>query len=294
MLIIDEVEMALHPRAQVKLLTYLITQADLKHFTVIFSTHSVTLLKAIDHSKIIYLENDGNGVICPIYGCFPTYALGNIASKEEALPDAVAYVEDLFARDILSAMFDKRINEKFVNPSLRPTVKVLPVGGFKEVVAFMGQNRAVLPDHCGQHSFLDADVSAETLQQWQANGNHARLRDFQRFQDQIHFLPWTPEVGIRELIRTRRNDFQMALRERFSDNQIHLNDPQFTRLPAANESERRAAKRSVDALLNYLCARTGRDWDWTREEVCRQFVEFEYAGLRQEMIPILDATFRPN
>lgn len=142
MLIVDELEMALHPRAQVKLLRYLEEQARAKSLTIIFSTHSVTLLKTIDRRRIIYLDKQDNGEIKPIYGCYPTYAIGNIASDEETLPDLMLYVEDVFARDMLSAFFEKFADQRFDDPTARPTAKIVPVGGFQEVVAFLDRNRA--------------------------------------------------------------------------------------------------------------------------------------------------------
>ena len=138
--------MALHPRAQVNLLKYLEIESKRKYLTVIFSTHSVTLLKSINKNNIIYLENDGTGNINPIYGCFPTFAIGNIASSEENLPDAVVYVEDEVARSKTVPLLRLFFNEKNADPTTHPVVKVLPIGGFDAVVSFMGQNRAILPD----------------------------------------------------------------------------------------------------------------------------------------------------
>jgi energy-coupling factor transporter ATP-binding protein EcfA2 len=173
MIIVDELEMALHPRAQVKLLRYLEDQARAKSLTVIFFMHSVTLLKTIDRQRIIYLEKQDDGEIKPIYGCFPTYAIGNIASEEETLPDIMLYVEDLFAREVLTAFFVKFADQRFSDPTERPTAKIVPVGGFKEVVAFLERNRSVLPERVVQKAVLDEDVSTEVLTQWGQNENYA-------------------------------------------------------------------------------------------------------------------------
>jgi energy-coupling factor transporter ATP-binding protein EcfA2 len=173
MIIVDELEMALHPRAQVKLLHYLEEQARVKSLTVIFSTHSLTLLKSINRRRIIYLEKQDDGEIKPIVGCFPTYAIGNIASDEETLPDIVLYVEDVFARDALTAFFEKFADEHFSDPTARPTTKIVPVGPFSAVVAFLERNRSVLPDQVTQKAVLDNDIATDTIASWQRNNDHA-------------------------------------------------------------------------------------------------------------------------
>lgn len=224
MIIVDELEMALHPRAQVKLLRYLEEQARTKSLTVIFSTHSVTLLKTIDHRQIIYLEKLENGETKSIFGCYPTYAIGNIAAEEETLPDIMLYVEDVFARDVLTAFCEMFVNDKFRDPTERPTIKIIPVGGFQEVVAFLDRNRAVLPNRVTQKAVLDEDVSSETLKDWRSRGNHAQLAKFERLQDDIKFLPFTPEVGLMNYIAQNMAAIEQNLRIRCGDNQLRIGD----------------------------------------------------------------------
>lgn len=284
MLIVDELEMALHPKAQIRLLDYLTDQARLKQLTVIFSTHSVTLLKAIDRRKIIYLERQIDGEIKPVYGCFPTYAIGNIAAEEETLPDIVLYVEDLFAKDTVSAFFDQFSNERYQDPSIRPTVKVLPIGGFKEVVAFLDQNRAVLPDRCRQHAVLDGDVAQETLVAWRAS-NNPRLARFQRLSQQISHLPWTPEVGMMSFFAGHLDQVQQGLRRRFADNQIRIADSVRRYDDSLRGSAlRRSAKDAVESLATYLCQKTGRSPEFVQDELCREFASLAWQQYRADII----------
>src|SRR5690606_4739095 len=114
--------------------------------------------------------------------------------------DLMLYVEDVFAREIVTAFFEKFADERFEDPTARPTAKTVPVGGFKEVAAFLERNRSVLPAHVVQKAILDQDVSTETLVTWRANDKHAQLAKFQRLQDDIKYLPFTPEVGLLEHI----------------------------------------------------------------------------------------------
>lgn len=269
MIIIDELEMALHPRAQVNLLRHLQEQATEKSLTVIFSTHSVTLLKSIDRRHIIYLDKQSDGEVNVVVGCFPTYAMGNIASDEETLPDVMLYVEDLFARDMVTAFFEKFSNELVPDPTARPSTKIVPVGGFVEVMAFLQRNQSVLPNTVVQRAVLDGDVATESLVGWRANKNHTQLAKYQRQERNINFLPFTPEVGLITHIAAEVGAFEAELRRRCHDNQIRITqiiggyDQTLTGAP-----QRREAKRITNELLAYLERKTQRSEEVVREQLC--------------------------
>lgn len=287
MIIVDELEMALHPRAQVNLLRFLENEARNKSLTIIFSTHSVTLLKSVDRRRIIYLEKQDSGEVKPIYGCFPTYALGNIASDEETLPDILLYVEDTFARDALTAFFEMFADEQFDDPTQRPTVKAVPVGGFKEVISFLERNRSVMPQHVVQIAVLDDDVRTETLVQWAANNNHAQLEKFQRLARNISYLPFTPEVGLITFILENQTVFEQALRLRFSDNQIRVGQilAEYDSTLIGPE-QRRAAKSTVRSMLEYIEQRSQSSPDAVRERVCGVFANTSWQTNRPEFMQL--------
>lgn len=272
MIIVDELEMALHPRAQVNLLRYLEAQAATKSLTIIFSTHSVTLLKSIDRRRIIYLEKQDDGETKTIVGCFPTYAIGNIASEEETLPDIMLYVEDLFARDMLTAFFQKFANERIPDPTARPTTKIVPVGPFTSVVAFLERNRAVLPPGIVQKAVLDGDVANETLINWRRNNTHTQLAKFQRQEEDIKYLPFTPEVALIEYAVANKNRFETALRQRCNDHQIRIGDIlQGYDLTLQGGEQRRSAKLFTDNIIAYLERKTQKSEDMVREQLCEVF-----------------------
>jgi len=287
MIIVDELEMALHPRAQVKLLRYLEDQAQAKSLTIIFSTHSVTLLKTIDRRHIIYLDKQDNGEVNPIYGCYPTYAIGNIASEEETLPDLMLYVEDVFARDMLSAFFEKFADERFDDPTARPTAKMVPVGGFQEVVAFLDRNRSVLPDHVTQKAVLDDDVSSETLAHWRQQNNHAQLAKFQRLQNDIKFLPFTPEVGLMNHIAANLQAFEQGLRQRCADNQLRIGEIVGRYNTTLQGGQlRNDAKTATRDLMEYVEQRTARSTDIVREQLCGVFVNLAWGEFRADFFQL--------
>ncbi len=288
MIIVDELEMALHPRAQVKLLRYLEDQARVKSLTVIFSTHSVTLLKTIDRRRIIYLEKQDDGEIKPIVGCFPTYAIGNIASDEETLPDIMLYVEDVFARDVLTAFFEKFSDTMFPDPTARPTTKIVPVGPFDAVVTFLKSNRSVLPDQVTQKAVLDHDVATDTLTNWQRNSNYAQLSKFQRLENDIKYLPFTPEAGLIDYISGNLPTFEASLRQRCADNQIRIaaivRDYDAT---LSGSQKRTAAKETTKRLIIHLVQRTQRPEDTVREQLCGVFANAAWSQYRSDFMELL-------
>ncbi|RIJ27786.1 AAA family ATPase [Henriciella algicola] len=281
MIIVDELEMALHPRAQVNLLRYLQNQAAEKSLTVIFSTHSVTLLKSIDRRCIIYLDKQDDGEIKAVVGCFPTYAIGNIASDEETLPDIMLYVEDLFAREMVTAFFEKFADESVPDPTARPSIKIVPIGPFDAVVAFLQRNRSVLPNTVIQKAVLDADVATDSIAVWRQNNNHTQLAKFQRLQRDISFLPFTPEVGLVNHIAADVRAFEIQLRQRCNDNQIRIAAILRGHDPALRGgSQRRAAKRTINELIDYLEGRTQKSEEVLREQLCGVFANRTWAQHR--------------
>ncbi|PHN95816.1 ATP-binding protein, partial [Tenacibaculum discolor] len=71
LVLIDELELALHPMAQVALLRYLDDIARDKALTVIVSTHSATLIKQANANRLLLLQDNGEGQIVCQDRCFP-------------------------------------------------------------------------------------------------------------------------------------------------------------------------------------------------------------------------------
>lgn len=287
MIIVDELEMALHPRAQVRLLNYLEQQAAIKSLTIIFSTHSVTLLKSADRKKIIYLDRQSNGEVQSVVGCYPTYAIGNIAADEETLPDCVLYVEDVFARDMVHAFFDKSANDKFQEPTDRPSTKVIPIGGFREVVEFLGRNKSVLPKYVKQMAVLDEDVLSENIATWKLKNDYANLGKFSKLDSSVKFLPFTPEVGLMAHIAENLNEFELALRTKFGDNQIRIGDISrvFDR-SQASAALRATSKKCVFELIRYLSERTQNSDEMVRDKLCELFAQASWNSHRSDFMKL--------
>jgi predicted ATPase len=91
LLIIDEVEASLHPRAQRRLIRFLTQLARLKKLQVILSTHSPYVLEELPLEANILLLPGPNG-LSVVYGVTPEFALSRI--DENVHPELILFVED--------------------------------------------------------------------------------------------------------------------------------------------------------------------------------------------------------
>lgn len=288
LILIDELEIALHPRAQAQLYEFLRKMADRKQLTVIFSTHSVTLLKTVPRSQIIYLERDEKGVVTPIVACFPTYALGNITLGEERAPDIVLYVEDEIARAIVEPLVKLTVQGKYQNNRLFPVIKTVPVGGFEAVINFLNQHTAVLPSGTKAYALLDNDVKSEVVAAWTKNSNFGRLKKLDDVKDQVDYLPWTPEVGIVEFLCDTKHDAEAKLREHFSDSQISIDKNIFNNfLGLAGKERRQRAKQIFKSLCDKVSKMTAQSIESVEKDVCEVFAKHYFSKSKYQVLELL-------
>lgn len=271
LLLVDELELALHPRVQIALLRHLEQIAAERDLTVIFSTHSVSLLKAVKRQQIMFLEAAESDVVT-VVGCFPTYALGGIASTEETAPDVLLYVEDDAAMYITEALVQMTVSSLYANEQrLYPTVQVVPVGTFMSVINLVRRGTAMLPDTSRVAMLLDRDVKNETIVAWHANNKHDKLAIVQQVENQINYLPWTPEVGLVEFLKNSTAVAQRALRTKFGDNRIHLTQDLFGVVPLQPGGQQRdACKAATTRVIDHIHSVKATQ---SREHIARQLFE---------------------
>jgi hypothetical protein len=98
LLIIDEVEASLHPRAQRRLIRFLLKLSRQKKLQVILSTHSPYVLEELPLEASVLLLPGPNG-LSVVYGATPEFALSRI--DENVHPELVLFVEDRDASTLL-------------------------------------------------------------------------------------------------------------------------------------------------------------------------------------------------
>ena len=218
LILVDEIELALHPTAQAELLDYLNDIAKEKALTVIVSTHSATLIKRSNRNQILFLEKNSSGKISCTKGCFPSYVLGTLAYTEESAPDIIIYVEDESARAVTEQFTRRFLSSSIPHKHLTPEVCVIAVGGINEVLRFYIRQKPLLSSLTKSCVILDADAEA-TLEKAQKSDIRSIYNDKKNI---INFLPFTPEIGLAQYLYQSREDFLKELREKFNTGRLQI------------------------------------------------------------------------
>ncbi|CAB3737108.1 AAA family ATPase [Achromobacter xylosoxidans] len=258
LVLIDELEIALHPRAQIELHDYLQEVAEARNLTIIFSTHSVSLIKSAPRSNLIFLEARGDEIIRGYKGCFPTYILGSLAHTEERVPDKIIYVEDEAAEAFTSVLVDHCLALIYPpdRPIPRPSFRIVPLGTYDSVLRFVARQGEILPQATQAYALLDQDVQTEVVPDWQTRQNYPRLEALAQLGNQVKYLPTTPEVGLIDYLVNDQANAERALRIAFNDPQLTFRRQELG--PQLNPEEgkiRRQAKVAVRVVVDTLAAR---------------------------------------
>lgn len=203
--IVDEFDMAVHPAAQVRLFSEIEKLAADRSCTILVSTHSSSLIRSVKRRNIIYLENiDGNVAVHT--NVYPTYALQYIALDEDNPPDKLIFVEDVSAQNCVDAMWLQYV-AKNRSPHTLPTVRTVVIGGYKEVLRFLDRSASFVTGTTRRMAALDADAEPicmpPKITQGKANQKLTVPQElYQKVKGSTVFLPWTPEVGLCDMLQS--------------------------------------------------------------------------------------------
>ena len=221
LVLIDEIEMALHPKAQAALFNYLLRVADDKKLTVIFSTHSASLIKRATPKRILLLKEKDEGIIECLDKVYPAQALGDIAYDDEISPDFLFFVEDYMAKIFLEQMIDKY--KSIVSDSIiHPYYKVVPVGGFKETIEFLTNSDQIFGDEVRRYAFLDEDVKKESIEEAKQYEKYEFLQKVKNNKEKIKYLPCTPEEGIIDLLESNILEHSDKIKSLFGEHNVDI------------------------------------------------------------------------
>jgi predicted ATPase len=148
LVIIDEVEASLHPRAQRRLMTELFDISRKRRIQFILSTHSHVILEQLPTEARVYIQGQRTGPRGIIYGITPEFAMSLMDDRDH--PELFLYCEDNEA----SVMVDSLIRHEA--PEISGRISVVPVGAASSV-AMLGDiaNAGNLP--AKSLGVLDAD-----------------------------------------------------------------------------------------------------------------------------------------
>lgn len=155
LILIDEVELALHPVA-ISRLTILLTKLSKEYnLSVYFSSHSTELLRSIKPKNIYYLQNLPNNSIEVINPCYPAYATRFLYNQDGY--DILILPEDELAKYIIEKIFQK---ERLYEAKL---YHILPCGDWRNTIRL---HREILEANLTSHStkvisILDGDIKSD-------------------------------------------------------------------------------------------------------------------------------------
>jgi predicted ATPase len=151
LVLIDEVESSLHPRAQRRLLRDLATRCRTEELQIVLTTHSPYILEELPLEARAYIHNPPGGPREIIYGVSPEFAMTKM--DEVAYYECELYVEDQAAERLLIELLAAKA------PEVVKRCRTIPYGA-ASVGSALGimsaQNRFPRPTAV----FLDADREA--------------------------------------------------------------------------------------------------------------------------------------
>ena len=215
LVLVDELELALHPSAQVGLILALRELAELKRLTILVTTHSASIIR--NERKVILLEQKEDSVEV-LYECPPAKAIGAIGLREDTAPDIIVLVEDRMAKSFFNALKQQYF-------SLEPQknyldIRVLEIGGFQNVINFYTETKNyIFYNNIYVVALMDKDVETDIIP-YSVYGNQELIREYQRNSRYLKFLPYTPEVLLAKAYYGYRVRLLEALKNVYNNQQL--------------------------------------------------------------------------
>lgn len=204
LLLIDEIELALHPMAQVRFYKLLQRMAKEKNMMVVISTHSPTLIKISENNY--FLDKDEEGVVIVKENCYPSYILKDVTMENEVNPDYLLFVEDDQAKRLLSVIIESIRSKENCNRNF--TYKITRVGGWEETIRLMSDFKSINPySKKNVQAFPDQDakISIDEISNKDENrrsdSGKRKLNLWNSHHQNILPLHITPELGVLDWLK---------------------------------------------------------------------------------------------
>lgn len=219
LILIDELELALHPSAQIKLVTILRELAKDKGLTILISTHSSSIIKA--ERSVTFFETLQTGEVKIIYNCPPAKAIGAIGMREDTDPDIVVLVEDNMARALFFVLMQRY--KQLCAESNYLDIRILEIGGYDNVINFyIEAKNYIFYDNTFLSAFLDKDVETDIISYRQFS-NQSTIANFNSNRKYMHFLPYTPEVLLAKALYCYKEEVLEMLISDYANQQLNYN-----------------------------------------------------------------------
>ncbi len=189
LVLIDEIELALHPIAVSRFLDLLKElQRNHGNLVIFLTSHSPEVIRKIDPKNMYMLRNRG-GSLDLINPCFPSYAIRDVYKHDGF--DYLLLVEDILAAHVVNKILHKN---GFMESKL---VHVVPVGGWRNVLQLhkdllqhnvLGLGREII-------SVLDGDVTNEVGEEFKSiRKMFLPIKSVEKFIYEVVFEDENPEI----------------------------------------------------------------------------------------------------
>lgn len=265
--------------------------AQAKRLTVVFSTHSASIIKSAKRSQLIHLSEAQGGEIQVTQKPYPAQILGEVAFDDELNVDFVFFVEDKQAKILLEQIVQRYLQVANLEIRYQPLFKIVPVGGFVQVLEFLNASSQIFPAHVRRHAVLDQDVQTESLAEARRSGNQQLLNLFNRAHGHLSYLPCTPECGLTTMIEG--GQMQAQLRASFAGHAVNFGRLIQTQdyLLRTSANPREQAKRRTNYLVEQVEAATGIDTVQIRRKLYSAYTEHRYATAVEDLHQFLGPVF---
>ena len=185
LILVDEIDMALHPSAQIRLYDEIKKIVNTNKHTILLSSHSPCLIRRACPRNAILLERNSSGEVKVTESPTISRALGEVVHfEDETLIDIVYFVEDDQAKFLLNSLISEYFRQPENHNDVMPCFRIIPVGGYTQVVRMYQNANCFTASHIRKYAFVDKDAENEDI-----------VREAQ-----VRSLPITPEPGLIDFI----------------------------------------------------------------------------------------------
>lgn len=153
--IIDEIELALHPIAVQRLMEFLKKLVkEYSNLVIYLSTHSPEVIRTVPPMDLFKINNN-DGIVNVESNCYPSYLIRDLYSNVS--PDFLLLVEDELSQLVINKILSK------YSLRLSKLIHCVPVGGWKNVLQLHKElySKKVLGTNTTIISILDGDVDGQ-------------------------------------------------------------------------------------------------------------------------------------
>lgn len=298
-ILIDEIELALHPSAIKRLVDFTKEIAKKYNVAIYFSTHSLEIINSLPIDNLFYLHKTYADTIACETPCYPAYITRDIYTHSGY--DVLILVED----DLAQYLVNRFIDNKRLDYNKR--IQVLPVGGYDNTLD-LHQNflqEEVLQPVSHIISIIDGDVQRSVLEKRSNEGKWTSIPS-----DCILFLPVESlekylktelfdkkNYALMRLIRDRLFKFESEVnwfeQEYLGNIENKRNDDVAKGKPALPDSKYFANGKNLFAILQSKYEGYGYTRTEFRKKICHLVLEYiNSAKFETDLEKALSSIFR--